>query len=283
MSTLNEIELLMGLGLTLCQTRVYLALCRFGMLNAKKLSKCANTARQDVYRITVELEELGLVEKIISTPIAFRAIPLDEGVTILLERRKETTRRLETKSRIFLKKFQISNKKEPPREKPEFVLVPAKEAVIHKINESIQQAQSSIDVVSSWKRFSHIMLFSKSLEKAWSRGVKCRFISEKPEEGKSLESFTQFCRKTNLCEVKFIPHPPSPIMAIYDEKEILLIVDPKAGISESSALWSNNPSIMSALEDYFDILWITAMETQSYGLDGKKVLRSVKQINSLKS
>ena len=111
---------------------------------------------------------------------------------------------------------------------------------------------------------------------AWSRGVKCRFISEKPEEGKGLESFLQFCGKTNRCEVRFIPSRPSPILSVYDKKEILLIVDPKTGISESSALWSNNPSILSALEDYFDILWLTAMETPSYMLDPKKVFGPLK-------
>ena len=269
--TVNDVEIMMGLGLTSCQARVYLALCGFELLDVRTLSKCASVSRQDLYRITKELKELVLIENVISTPIAFKAIAIDKGVNILVNRRKEVTRSLERKTTILLKKHKNNNKEKTVLIEPEFVMVPAKEAIIDKINLLINQAQKSIDIVSSWKRFSHLATFSVGLEEAWSRGVKCRFIIEKPEESKSLGYALDFCRKTNLCEVRFIPSPPNTIVWIFDGAIILLVVDPKAGISESSALWSTNNSILSALKDYFDILWITALETPAYSLNGSSV------------
>ena len=41
-------------------------------------------------------------------------------------------------------------------------------------------------------------------------------------------------------------------------------------MKNTAALSSNNPSILAALKDYFNIFWITAIETPSYSIDPKK-------------
>jgi hypothetical protein len=60
-------------------------------------------------------------------------------------------------------------------------------------------------------------------------------------------------------------------MAIYDRKEILIITNPHARLSESPALWSNNSSLISGMCDYFTILWTTAMEEPTYNLDDEQI------------
>ena len=100
---MKDVEVLTDLGLTLSQAKVYLALCRFGILDAKTVSKNAGVPRPDVYRITSELTQLGLIEQVISRPTNFRAIPVDKVTSILLKRRKEETGRLEAKTRGFFR------------------------------------------------------------------------------------------------------------------------------------------------------------------------------------
>jgi len=42
---------------------------------AASLFEVSGVARQDVYRVLLELQKLGIVEKIIATPNRFRALP----------------------------------------------------------------------------------------------------------------------------------------------------------------------------------------------------------------
>ena len=48
---------------------------------------------------------------------------------------------------------------------------------------------------------------------------------------------------------------------------MLIIKYPKKDLPASAALWSSNQSLLLAMQDYFDILWITAIEEPNYWLD----------------
>ena len=227
---MRDTEVLTDLGLTLCQAKVYLALCRFGTLDAKTVSKYSGVPRPDVYRITSELIHLGLIEKVISRPTNFKAIPIEKVTAILLRRRKEKTCKLESKTRALLKQFKTNNK-ELHFGKTEFVLVPKNEAIVERFRSLIDNAQKTIDIVSSWKRFSSFLSFAEVLEKAWSNGVKSRIIVEVPEKGRVSDLVLDFCQKSTFCEVRFVPSPPQTVMSIYDKKEILIALDPKTVLS----------------------------------------------------
>lgn len=261
----EEVEVLMDLGLTSCEARVYLTLCHYGALDAKTISKYSGVPRQDCYRVTAALQELGLIEKIISRPVTFKATDVKKGTAILLRRRKKETERLQSKTRQLLMTFKTENS-QVQSGKPEFVLVPGKEAIIHRINSLITKSQNSIDLVSSWKRFSQILSFTSVLEKACSRGVRCRFVTEKPPKNRGSKPI--LATRVRACgSVRFVPFPPNTVLSIYDNKEILIVLNPKEDLQESPALWSSNSSIVAAMQDYFDILWITAMEIPEYKLN----------------
>jgi sugar-specific transcriptional regulator TrmB len=78
------------LGISLLQARVYLALLKLGTYsNVKCISVFSKVARQDIYRTMTELRELGLVEMVIGSPALFKAIPLQETVAILMEKKNQ--------------------------------------------------------------------------------------------------------------------------------------------------------------------------------------------------
>jgi hypothetical protein len=114
-------------------------------------------------------------------------------------------------------------------------------------------------------------LFSALLEKAWHRGVKCRYIIEIPQTGNKRKLVLDFRDRSPFCEVKFVPYLPKTILSIYDKKEVILFLKPKKELTESSALWSNNINLVAALEDYYEILWITALEEPKYSVDDSKI------------
>lgn len=96
----------MSLGLTLCQAKVYLALCNFGVLDAKSIAKYADVPRPDVYRVVNELEKSGLIDRNLSRPTTFQALELDRGIDILLKKRREETEKITALTRIILTKKQ---------------------------------------------------------------------------------------------------------------------------------------------------------------------------------
>ena len=186
----------------------------------------------------------------------------------MLKQKQKELDTIELKTQSLLNEFDPSNE-EQGTEKPEFVWVPGKEAFLYKMQNAIENAQTSIDIVSSYKRFSNISIFSEALEGAWTSGVKCRIIMDKPEKSRAAEKNLKFLSKYSCCEVRFIPSAPETVMNIYDQKEILLITNPNARITESPALWSNNHSLISGMQNYFTCLWAKALEKPWYNINGE--------------
>jgi len=109
MENQHKILTLTRLGLTSNQAKVYLALFRSGLSNAKGISENSGVARSDVYRVMAALEKLGLVEKIISQPCKFRAISIHDAFDILMERRKKVTSELQATTREIIDKLKDNN------------------------------------------------------------------------------------------------------------------------------------------------------------------------------
>jgi sugar-specific transcriptional regulator TrmB len=86
----ESIGALVGLGLTLVQSKVFLALVNSDCPTIHEISMLSNVPRQDIYRIVSELQELSLVGKIVAKPIRFQALPIEEACAILLKRKEKT-------------------------------------------------------------------------------------------------------------------------------------------------------------------------------------------------
>jgi sugar-specific transcriptional regulator TrmB len=256
----------MQLGLTILEARIYLTLSKYKNLTTKELSELAKTSRPDTYRVLAKLQKKSLIEKIIAKPTQFRAIPMETGVAFLLERKQVEHEALETQSELLLQAIKERPAPEPPEViTSHFALIPQREPVVKKINEAIDNAEKSVDMYLSWKRFSLgiTSTFAKSSHKAWERGVKFRIVVENPEETEDMELARQFCRKSPFCEIRFLPIPPKTVLGIYDQNHFFVIIDPKKGLFDSPALWSNNQSLLHVIQDYFEMLWLTAMAEPS--------------------
>jgi sugar-specific transcriptional regulator TrmB len=142
----DEVQILMRLGLTLCEARVYLALVSSGMSTAKTISRVTDINRGNVYQIIPSLQKLGLVEKAITTPVKFKAMPLPEALSILMERKSKEYNELQAKTMNMLKNCIKNNAKATPKEEePQFVMIPLKEATDRWVRKLIENTQTSWD------------------------------------------------------------------------------------------------------------------------------------------
>jgi sugar-specific transcriptional regulator TrmB len=257
-------QVLTNLGLTPIQARVYLALAESGPLTISAISTAATVARPDVYRTLSKLQKIGLVEKIIRKPLEYRAVPMKEGLSLLLETRTHQYEKVRAETQIWLNSAQLKKKpKKVQVESPQFVLIPKGRTVINRIKGAIESAEKSIDLVLSWKRFSRgiTSTFDESMEIAWAKNVRARFIIERPQQwSKTVYHLVQFCRDKPSCQVRFIPKYPKTIFGIYDKKEAFIILMAKTDLPGSAALWSTNPSLIGLAQDHFEVLWFKATE-----------------------
>jgi len=261
-----EENVLMSLGLTSCQAKLYLTLCRFGKLNVSKLSEFSGIPRPDIYKIAEDLMKLGLVEKNLSRPTTYNALPIKSGIDLLFKQRTKDTKELMTRSKKVVQNFRCVEFENEVKE-PDFILLPGIEQLDRRIVQLLKETKGSLDCVCSWKRLQRAKQFSDFLKNVWSRDVRCRFLIDKPEEKSNYGDVMDFIKKSEKCKVRYLPKVPSTVMTIYDSKKTIFILDPKMGPNQGAAMLLQNQSLVNALQDYFEILWITGMESPQYNLD----------------
>ena len=271
-------ETLTELGLTHNQARIYVALLSSDrLLTAKEISKITNITRQDVYRILPAVQNVGLVEKSITSPTMYKATPLKLGVSILMENKMLQYNELIDKA----KKLSTENenkKQQPTEDHPEFILIPGNHAVIQKINTLTSNVQSSLDIVTSGKRFPRAVFeFFDSRMQSLKRGVKIRVVSEKLGSiNEPMEEILAIEKQAGAM-TKFLSTAPPALITLIDEKEVMIITS-ATGTLETSALWSNNHSLVALAKIYFENMWQSA----SIRNDKAQSAQNINSINAAK-
>jgi sugar-specific transcriptional regulator TrmB len=266
LASLDErVQTFTRLGLTLRQAKVYLALSQCGMSSARTISTASNVPREGVYRVLLQLRKLGLVEKPLTKPSMFIAISVEDAVSILMERRTKEFVQTQVEAEELIKK---NNQKKIEitlqEEKPQFVLIPQKETLALRIKKAIENAQTSIDIICTKPAFPRMLfILLDELKEALKIGVKVRWIAEKSEELHPWLKTIQALRKNPCFTLRVVSNHPKARLGIYDKKEVFISVNPETGAFDSHALWSNNPSLLTIIQDYFEVLWLTAIEENS--------------------
>jgi sugar-specific transcriptional regulator TrmB len=262
----SEQEVLVDLGLTQKQARVYLALAKFGPLRIMEISRISKIVRPDVYPSLEKLQRLGVVEKLIKTPPEYRAIPMNQALSSLLEAKTNQYERV----RVATEHLRGAVKTEKPDaldelESNQFVLIPEGKVVVDRIRNAIEKAQKNIDLILSWKRASRGLadLFADSLKMAWANNVRFRLIAERPPKSQQAEELVQSFREKPMSQMRFIPYHPETVLGIYDKKHVFIIIISQSDLQSSPALWSNNDALISLAANYFELLWLSASESMS--------------------
>jgi sugar-specific transcriptional regulator TrmB len=180
--TNEKIKVLESLGLSFVQAKAYLVLTQLGRAKAGEIYKKAEIARQDIYRVLEELHKIGLVEKIVCTPINYVPIPFADGLYILLKRKRteyeEIAKKVETiKGSVFMSN--ISGQKSVS----ESLIATVEEEVLNlKTKRLFKTANHTIEYVCKWHAFIHGSLETlEEVKKAFRKGIKGRTVVEHPK------------------------------------------------------------------------------------------------------
>jgi sugar-specific transcriptional regulator TrmB len=257
----EDIKTLTELGLTLSQAKVYFAAASSRKVKAKDLSEESGVPRQELYRILTELLKLGLIEKEISNPTRFIALPLSKGAEVLFARKREEVLQLEAKTKVLMYENDRAGTVETPQS--QLCILPRKYMMENRGRHSYANAKKCIRFLAPVKRLAdaftyHIDVYSDAVD----RDVEMRVITEKIDNSEYIQ-----LRKTAAAlfsqknfEMKFVSPLDALAISIIDDKESYFALDPKKRIFDDQLLWTNNESLILLACKYFDGLWNFAAE-----------------------
>lgn len=249
----ESFQIFTSLGLTNLEAKVYLTLVELGEVSTKTISKASKISQPDVYRVLSKLENNGLIERIIAIPSRFKAIPIDEGLALLLQRRDSQSAMLHKKAIEVLQNLKGKSAKitMPQEDLAQFILVPG--VHVHRIRNAVDSAQTSVLCFTSLDMFRKVRFVT---EDVWKRGVKrdvkFQFMIGKPHDEKVTLELDPALKDNDCFEIRFI-RTSMPCVILIDKKEVFLRTEMNL---EAPVLWSNNPCIVEMIQKYFETLWV---------------------------
>ena len=116
---LEGVDVLMGLGLSGRQARVYLSLLKVGSAKVQTIAGPSSVHRQEMYRVLDSLMQIGLVRRNITVPTTYTPTPVEESIMMLLQQKmskldsiskqaKQLTKKI--RSGVYIYKITIRNK-----------------------------------------------------------------------------------------------------------------------------------------------------------------------------
>ncbi len=268
MSSQHFIQVLVKLGLTATEAKIFWALSSVGTLTARMISENAGIAREVVYQVMPTLQEKGLVETILTMPQMYRAVPTEDAFGTLLRRNIEEHKKMQREIKECirtLKKVRV----EPVNDCPQITILPQGKALRSKISGSLKTAQESVDAIISWQKFQkwYDLYLREEIREARKRSLKLHIlISEKsnldirhaalssPVFALPQSEYPEFRAATNIDLINLV---------VFDHQRVFVDVSSNGGIAKSPFMFSNNPNLTPLITNYFQSNWDKALPIQS--------------------
>jgi sugar-specific transcriptional regulator TrmB len=252
----EAVETLINLGLTVLQAKVYVALAKLGTSNSRLTAKEAKVASQDVYRILTELQETGLVEKIIAKPNMYHPMPLAKGLSMLLQRRKAQTKQLQKTANLISKEFDCTLRATEKTDIGSFVLIQKEEPIKSKALEMLETAKTSLELMHDTRdtvKYEELYDIGQKLN---AREIKVRdLVSSSNQIFQVTKAFSSIIQKYPTFQVRHLDFPAPAKLIIKDNKEVLVSTTTKPNVSLKTFLWSDNPILVQIIHQWFVNVW----------------------------
>ena len=269
----DSIEILVELGLTHTEAKAYVSLLFLNTATARNLHTVSNIARQNIYQLLSDLEEKGLIEKVIAKPTKFKPIPADQAISLLLQRKKEQNSQLREKAISHFRNFEIGCAKPAVLDKnAQFLLLSKSETSplghIDKLGKAVNSAKKSVVGLITFPFFMKVKLMDENVwKKAAERGVKLKFIIARRANEKSEINLDPMLENTNNFEIRWTSSLPTAVVLLIDDNEIFCRIGTNI---ESPVLWSSSSQFVGMVKDYLKLKW-QSLKQPLYQLISSKI------------
>ena len=256
MSNDENTDLLLGLGLSLNQARVYLAILKLEKTTVGQVAKFSKVRREDVYRTLPALEKMGLIEKLLGKPAEIRATPISDALSFLVaeEKSKFDERLLGMRSRV--QRLSLKDWKQPlPGEESIYILIAEKKAILAKTSGLIRNSRKEVALIADKGRIIPVLSqLSDEYKQAIKNGAQIRLIFEGGSTDILLKEKVQQLIDGVSVHVKFHRKPLNHFI-MSDDTEALITGSKETGLGESPSLWTNNSNLIGVLRTSFESDW----------------------------
>ena len=245
------------LGLSASQSKIYLNLTVLKEATVIRVSKVSNIDRGETYRVMTKLVELGLVEKIVDSPLRFKAVPLTSGLSILLNMRKKESVEIQKKAQEMITHYSMFDLKEgAAKEEGKTLLVLSANRMSGLLNEKLKGLKKNYEAIMSLGEFEQDIKEHYGLYKRFSAdGIAFRFIVELPEGKKYTSKLLKLLQNNPNFNVKFVVGAIPSSIGLYDGQEVRIGLEKNGCDPNSSAYWSNSPIFVTLATTYFETIW----------------------------
>ncbi|MGD6851109.1 MAG: helix-turn-helix domain-containing protein [Candidatus Bathyarchaeia archaeon] len=176
------------LGLTSLQARIYVALHFSGKLKTLTVSKIANLDRSNTYRTILQLQNIGLVAKLLGSPNSYQALPLEEAVSILVSHKKSEFHKIQSMAQELVENASITPSDNHSDEYEFKMIKLSKETYFQEIFCNCKNIRESTDLLVSKKTLIESLInLAPNYLVSIKRGIKFRITTEKINQPFILE------------------------------------------------------------------------------------------------
>ena len=252
----NEaLQYLIQLGLTRMQANIYLTLLLYGKTEARIIAHWSNSPRTEVYRALNELQENGLVDRELSCPLKFIAVPPSLGLKAFIDYKLHEINQMQKTLEKFSLQFE-SNQEPDPEKEYKITSIEGRKRIIAKIKQQHDSANLSIDIISFLPRFLYITSeCMENYKKAIERGVKYRILLGIPNDSQDLPREIKDAHKNENTIIKKVVGCLGVNSAIFYQKHISFSYYPDRHIVESPLILTNHPCLVGFALNSFQRTW----------------------------
>jgi sugar-specific transcriptional regulator TrmB len=256
MSNDENTDLLLGLGLTLNQAKVYLAVLKLEKTTVGQVANFSKVRREDVYRILPSLEKMGLIERLLGKPTEIRATLISDSLALLVTEEKNRADERLTGMRSMVQKLSLKDwKQPPPGEESIYILIAEKKAILAKTSGLISNSRKEVALIADKARIIPVLAhFSDECKYAIKKEAQIRLIFEGENSDVLLKEKVQKLIGDPSVSVKFHRKPLNHFI-MSDDKEALITTSKETGLGESPSLWTNNNNLIGVLRTSFESDW----------------------------
>jgi sugar-specific transcriptional regulator TrmB len=259
----NGLDLLIGLGLSPNQAKVYQTLLKSGNATVGLIAKSSTVRREDVYKVLPTLEKMGLVEKLLGKPAIFRAAPVAGALTsLILDEKVKSDERISSMKEKFktLARVQWIRPINIIDEESLYALIPEGKAVLSKLTSIIDNSKIDLLWIAALKEIIHVTSLSTTeIKSAIHSEVNFRVLIEDFKPNEILPKQVRQAINSETASIK-LHHQPLYKFAVSDGKAALISTHGKNEIEETSALWTTDRNLIGVLQTYFEAAWNESKE-----------------------
>ncbi len=265
------VQRLQDFGITRDEAKIYVFLLRMGPCPARIVAKKFEINRMKTYRTLKDLEERGMVHRIMGRPVRFVAAPMRETLERYMEEVRGKLSDLVEGEREILDGWEmLSRGIKPALEEPRFRIFQGRQQIYDLITQMWGRAAKEISILTTVNDMTRLSLLGMDdrLKELARGGAYVRVLTQIDED--SIEVVENYLDRIDMRNVS-LPAPTR--LVIVDEDETLTTVAMNDSMSittqDDTGLWTNASSYVKAMKIFFDALWRMAP-------DARVVIESIK-------